>query len=231
MLLSSPPAAQTKWPRLDLHVVERAPAAVGVPRAQALPAGRVLLAGLHGHPGHLQRKQTHGFKCSSPRSKTRAAPGPASPVSQVTQRQCTNFNEFVPTSMQKSAKNRKYWGPSLEVTPSLRRSHAMNHGHSRAPAGSPDGFPPPAPVCQKPSRPPCPAVLPWRKQHPLLPDLQFAILRLPRGKLLQEEKLAGKKIHWDFAGWQLPTWVFHYLNSPWPPRALPALAWTWPPQA
>lgn len=45
-------------PRPDLHVVERAPAAVGVSRAQALPAGRVLLAGLHGHPGHLQGRST-----------------------------------------------------------------------------------------------------------------------------------------------------------------------------
>lgn len=65
LLLSPPPAAQTERPRLDSHVVERAPAAVGVSRAQALPAGRVLLAGLHGHPGHLRRKQTHGL--SAPR--------------------------------------------------------------------------------------------------------------------------------------------------------------------
>lgn len=47
-----------KWPRLDLHVVEGAPATVGVPRAQALLAGGVLLTGLHGHPGHLQGKHT-----------------------------------------------------------------------------------------------------------------------------------------------------------------------------
>lgn len=66
---------------------------------------------------------------------------------------------------------------------------------------------------QKPSRSLCPEMLPGRKLHPLLPDSQFAVLRLPWGKLLQGGKLAGNKIHWDFAGWQLiePTWVFHYL--------------------
>jgi len=66
-LFSPPPEAQATRPRLDLHVVERAPAAVGVPRAQALAAGRVLLAGLHGHPGHLPRKHTQGL--SAPRRR------------------------------------------------------------------------------------------------------------------------------------------------------------------
>lgn len=57
-----------KGPRLDSHVVEGAPAAVGVPRAQALLARRVLLTGLHGHTGHLQGNHTHSVKPEQPRS-------------------------------------------------------------------------------------------------------------------------------------------------------------------
>lgn len=60
-------------PRLDLHVVQGAPAAVRVPRAQALLAGRVLLTGLHGHPGHLQGTHTHsGLLCPPSQSSPRA---------------------------------------------------------------------------------------------------------------------------------------------------------------
>lgn len=131
-----PPSSGT--PRRSC-TARRTPRAPGTPAKEANTRVQVLLS--------TQQNESSSRSCLT--------------ASQVTQRQCTNFNEFVPTPVQKLAKNRKYWGPSLEVTPSVGRSHAMNHGHSRAPARSPDGFPPPAPVCQKPSRPPCPAVLPW----------------------------------------------------------------------
>lgn len=45
-------------PWSDLRVVQCAPAAVRVPRAQALCTGRVLFTGLHGHTGHLQGQGT-----------------------------------------------------------------------------------------------------------------------------------------------------------------------------
>lgn len=122
-----------KWPRLDLHVVERAPAAVGVSRAQALPAGRVLLAGLHGHPGHLQRKQTHGLsaplRTAGKRNESSSRSCFASFI-RVTQQRFTN--EFVSISLQKPAKKRKYWGASHEVTLSPGCCHTMNHGQPRA---------------------------------------------------------------------------------------------------
>lgn len=69
LLLPSLPLAWMRGPRPDLHVVERAPAAVGVSRAQALPAGRVLLAGLHGHPGHLQGRSTASARLSAQRDQ------------------------------------------------------------------------------------------------------------------------------------------------------------------
>lgn len=45
----------------NLHVVQGTPATVRVPRAQALPASRVLLTGFHGDPGDLaEREKTAG---------------------------------------------------------------------------------------------------------------------------------------------------------------------------
>ena len=45
----------------NLHVVQGTPATVRVPRAQALPAGCILLTGFHGDPGDLaEREKTAG---------------------------------------------------------------------------------------------------------------------------------------------------------------------------
>lgn len=112
------------------------------------------------------RDTCKGTKHTAQRSSTHSKPnlsgsrprfGGLSPITQQ------RFTKFVATSVQKSEKNKKYWGQHREAAPSLGCSHAVNDGGGTS-------------LPETPRLPPRDA--PRSSAGPLLPSLQVSTLHL-----------------------------------------------------